>query len=137
VSIPSNPLERLREIERVLAQTRSSTGSSDAGVDPVALHLGEVPSTRIREFTSMLQQRAVDGTDEIDALAVRLLLNDYTAAIAHLRAVAREAAALIDGAAAPVKDSQRFLRVDDRRKLKGESGESDDEPSDEGEQKAP
>jgi hypothetical protein len=136
VSIPSDPFERLIDIERLLAQTKSSMVSNRTGADPVALHLAEVPSARIRELTSMLQQRAVEGIDEIDALAMRLLLNDYSAAVAHLRAVAREAAALIDGAAAPVKDSQRFLRIDHRRKLKRESRGSDDESPGEGEQTA-
>jgi phytoene/squalene synthetase len=66
----------------------------------------------------MLQQRPTDGNDDIDVLAMRLLLNDYVAAVAHLRAVARVAASLVDGVTAPVKQGHRLLRLDDKRRQK-------------------
>ena len=116
--MPSSAPDRLREIERIIAQTTYVSASNQGADDPVAVHLSDVPAARIRELTRILQQRPMDVNDDIDALAMRLLLNDYITAIAHLRAVARAAAALVDGAAAPVKQSQRFLRDEDRREVK-------------------
>ena len=118
LSIPSSAQDRLREIERIIAQTPSVVTSNQGAEDPVAVHLADVPAARIRELTRILNQRPLEGNDDIDAVAMRLLLNDYMAAIAHLRAVARAAASLVDGAAAPVKQSQRFLRDEDRRQEK-------------------
>jgi len=86
--------------------------------DPVGVHLAEVPEARIRVLTRMLQQRPTDGNDDIDVLAMRLLLNDYVAAVAHLRAVARVAASLVDGVTAPVRQGHRLLRLDDKRRKK-------------------
>ena len=123
MSIPSSAHDRLREIERIIAQTRYVLASNQSADDPVAVHLADVPSARIRELTRILQQPPMGGNDDIDALAMRLLLNDYMAAIAHLRAVARAAASLVDGAAAPVKQTQRFLRHDDRQ-LERQSAET-------------
>jgi hypothetical protein len=118
LSIPSSAHDRLTEIERILAQTTNVPTANDAGENPVAVHLADVPAARIRELTRILQWRPTEENDEIDLLAMRLLLNDYTAAIGHLRAVARVAAALVDGAAVPVKQTQRFLRLDDRTQEK-------------------
>ncbi|HEY6612905.1 MAG TPA: hypothetical protein VIZ32_00255, partial [Vicinamibacterales bacterium] len=104
---------------RVLAQTRSVMRANDDNVaDPVGVHLAEVPEARIRVLTRMLQQQPTDGNDDIDVLAMRLLLNDYIAAVAHLRAVARVAASLVDGVTAPVKQGHRLLRLDDKRRQK-------------------
>ncbi len=120
MSTSSHPHERLKEIERIFAQTTYVVGSDDGAADPVAVHLSDVPAMRIRELTGMLQHQPLEGNDDIDALAMRLLLNDYIAALAHLRAVARVAASLVDGAAVPVKQSQRLLRLEDRRQKKQE-----------------
>ena len=111
---------RLLELEQILAQSRNAL-AADRDADPVALHLADVPVERMRRFTSVLQQGAGGGNDEIDAVTMRLLLNDYTAAVGHLRAIARVAAAGIDAAAVPVRESQRFVRLDDRRAQKLES----------------
>ena len=120
MSMPSRPPDRLTEIERILAQTTDVFTPSDSPQDPVAVHLADVPTARIRAFTRMLQQQPFEANDGIDALAMRLLLNDYITAIAHLRAVARGAASLVDGAAVPVKQSQRLLRLEDRKQKKQE-----------------
>ena len=128
LSTPSRSHERLAEIERVLAQTTSVIKANDGVADPVGVHLADVPEARIRALTRMLQQQPTDGNDDIDLLAMRLLLNDYSAAVAHLRAVARIAASLVDGAAAPVKEGHRFLRVDDKKRQK--QARSDTPPAD-------
>jgi len=113
--------ERLREIERILAPGEVVPAPGGGEVDAVALHLADVPSGRIRELTSTLRQRPAETLDEIDAVTMRLLLNDYAVAVAHLRAVARASAARIDAASIPVRESQRFVRIDDRRNGKQES----------------
>ena len=105
--------ERLLELDRILSHERAASFSGEG--DPVSMHLDAVPSERIRELTSLLQRRAATGNDEIDAVAMRLLLNDYTAAVGHLRAVARLAATRIDDAAAPVREAQLFMKRDLRR----------------------
>ena len=120
MSLFSQPHDRLTEIERILAQTTYVVAPSDGAQDPVAVHLADVPAARIQELTRMLQQRPVELNDDIDALAMRLLLNEYITAIGHLRAVARVAASLVDAGAVPVKQSQRFLRLEDRRREKRE-----------------
>jgi len=133
VSIPARAPDRLIEIERILAQTTYVAAANDGAGNPVAVHLADVPAARMSELTRILQQRPPEGNDEIDALAVRLLLNDYVAAVSHLRAVARVAASLVDGAAAPVKQADRFLRVDDKRRQKHFTGTvprpADDQPA--------
>ena len=118
LSAPSRSHERLAEIERLLAQTTSVMRANENVADPVGVHLAEVPEARIRVLTRMLQQRPTDGNDDIDVLAMRLLLNDYVAAVTHLRAVARVAASLVDGVTAPVKQGHRLLRLDDKRRQK-------------------
>ena len=120
MSIPSHSHDRLAEIERILAQTTFAGASNDSSHDPAAVHLADVPTARIRELTRMLQHRPIEARDAIDAVAMRLLLNDYNVALTHLRAVAVVAASLVDGAAVPVKQTQRFLRLDDRRREKRE-----------------
>ncbi|HEU4693109.1 MAG TPA: hypothetical protein VFS23_32325 [Vicinamibacterales bacterium] len=103
---------RLRELDRILSHEGSTSFSNEG--DPVSLHLGAVPSERIRELTSLLGRTTV-ANDEIDVVAMRLLLNDYTSAVGHLRAVARSAATRIDEAATPVREAQLFMKRDQRR----------------------
>ena len=105
--------ERLLELDRILSRDRAASFGGDG--DPVSLHLGAVPAERIRELTSLLERSATGGNDEIDAVAMRLLLNDYASAVGHLRAVARLAATRIDDAAAPVREAQLFMKRDLRR----------------------
>ena len=105
--------ERLLELDRILSRERAASFSTEG--DPVSLHLGAVPSERIRALTLLLEGNTSAGNDEIDAVAMRLLLNDYAAAVGHLRAVARIAATRIDEAATPVREAQLFMKRDLRR----------------------
>jgi hypothetical protein len=45
----------------------------------------------------------------VDAVLIRVLLNEYANAVGHLRAVARMAAASVDGAAAPMRQARLTL----------------------------
>jgi hypothetical protein len=105
--------ERLLELDRILSRERAASFSGEG--DPVSLHLSAVPAERIRELTSLLGRTAGSENDELDAVTMRLLLNDYTSAVGHLRAVARSAATRIDDAAMPVREAQLFMKRDVRR----------------------
>jgi hypothetical protein len=113
VSTPCNATDRLREIERILSHPKTPAPGDHA--DAVAVHLAEVASTRIRELTSTLQRRSDEAVDAIDGLTMRLLLNDFVVAVGHFRAVARDAAARIDGAVVPIKSMQRIMKWSDAR----------------------
>ena len=78
-----------------------------------------MPTERIRRFTHALGAAGGDvDNDAIDILTMRLLLNDFSGAVGHLRAVANIAASLIDKAAKPVKDAQRLIKVETGREEK-------------------
>jgi len=111
---PGDASERLREIEKILSHRRAVT-RADSNADAVAVHLADVPSVRIKELTAALRRRCGETVDEIDAVAMRLLLADYSVAVMHLRAVARDSASRIDGVAGPLKTIQRAARLHDRR----------------------
>ena len=113
MSAPDDSSARLLELDRVLSRERTASFSGEG--NPVSLHLGAVPAERIRELTALLGRTADRDNDEIDAIAMQLLLNDYSSAVGHLRAVARLAATRIDDAAVPVREAQLFMKRDLRR----------------------
>src|SRR5262245_42416584 len=116
MSAREDAARRLLDLERILSQSKTqATSAGDA--DPVTLHLADVPTERIRRFTAELQN-AGQGDDEVAAVTMRLLLNDYASAVAHLRAVARLAVTRIDTATAPIRECQKFLRREDKLDLK-------------------
>jgi FkbM family methyltransferase len=122
--------ERLLEIERILGQP-AAAAPDEPDADPVALHLSAVPLERIRQLTSLLQDGSADN-DDVDAVAMRLLLNDYAAAVRHLRAVARLAADRVDAAAGPVRDSQLFLEREHELAVAGSPVPEPDAPREPG-----
>jgi hypothetical protein len=124
--VPHGSSQRLKDIERVLAQRSSVRAGADA--DAVAVHLADVDAGRLRAFTVALEQRLDQHVDEIDALVMRMLLNDYTASVGHLRAVAQTAASRIDDAALPVRESRKFLRRLDSKEAPGPAAGEADEP---------
>lgn len=136
LSLPPPASERVLELERILARDRRATPTnSESQTDAAALHLSEMPTERIRRFTHALGTTNGDvDNDAIDILTMRLLLNDFTGAVGHLRAVANIAASLIDKAAKPVKDAQRMVKVENGReeKMRAQAnapGASDEETS--------
>ena len=125
MSLPTAASERVLELERILAHDRRvASAGSESQTDPAALHLAETPTERIRRFTHALGTAGLDAdNDAIDILTMRLLLNDFSRAVEHLRAVANIAAADIDRAAKPVRDTQRLIEVENGRveKLRAQS----------------
>jgi len=101
--------ERLARLEQILAQTASGSGSiaADNG-DGAEVHLSSVLTERIRLLTAELQGTA-SPLDESDAVVMKLLLNEYSTAVGHLRAVARMAAATVDGVTAPMLEMDRAV----------------------------
>lgn len=109
--------ERLRTLERIL--TSPTTGDSrDRHADPTALHVRAVPSERIRRVTAALQLAPTGPLDDVDRVSMRVLLNDYTAAVAHLRAAAQAAANIVDTTAQIVGRAERVLEKEARRRAK-------------------
>jgi hypothetical protein len=112
LSSPRAVSERLLELEQILALDRRTPPGRESSADPVAVHLTELPAERIRRFTRVLEttRGSEVGNDAVDMLTIRLLMNDFASAVGQLRAVANIATSLIDGAANPMKDTQRFLK---------------------------
>jgi hypothetical protein len=112
LSSPRAASERLLELEQILALDRRASSNRESSADPVAVHLTELPAERIRRFTHVLEttRGSEVENDALDMLTIRLLMNDFANAVGHLRAVANIATSLIDGAANPMKDTQRFLK---------------------------
>jgi hypothetical protein len=103
--------ERLTHLEQILSQTASASAAVAADATNAAeVHLGSVPAERIRLLTAELLRTGSPGLDEIDAVVMKLLLNEYSNAVDHLRAVANLAAATIDGVTAPMLDTERAVR---------------------------
>jgi hypothetical protein len=97
--------DRIARLERIVA-------SAPPVVDPltgttpeaVTRHLAGIPLDRIRQLSEELE--GPDHGDEIDALTIRLLLNDYIGAVARLRGVVRAAADRIDAAGSLVSEAR-------------------------------
>lgn len=109
---------RLLELERVLTRDRdASKATGESLTDPIAHHLKSVPAERIRHYTLALQSALGpdEHNDDVDLLTMRLLLNDFNVAVRHLRGVADVTATIVDEAAKPIRESQRFMKREDKR----------------------
>jgi hypothetical protein len=101
---------RLANLETILAETTSGhTPAAAIGGNAADVHLNSVPAERIRRLTAELDDESREAPDAVDAIVMRLLLDEYTSAVAHLRAVARLAAARVDRAAAPLREARRAM----------------------------
>lgn len=107
--------QRLQRLGQILADSKPTVSTFTADDrDAAARHLESVPFERIRRITADLLERGDSRNDDVDALAIRLLLNDYMAAVAHLRAVVRDAGRRIDAAAEPISATRRFVWRDEK-----------------------
>lgn len=112
-------LQRLKRLQQMLAQSQSApprTAGDDAG--PAELLAASVSTDRIGQLTSEQHERIGAPVDDIDSVTMRLLLDDYTKAVAILRAIARLAEQRIDSAGVPIEQTRRFVR----RELKPKPG---------------
>jgi len=102
--------ERLARLEQILSRTQSGSRAITADTANAAdVHLSSVPTERIRLLTAELQRTDLPQLDESDAVVMKLLLNEYSAAVGHLRAVARMAAATVDGVTVPTLETERAV----------------------------
>ena len=107
--------ERLAHLEQILSRTDGAQTVIGDTANPAEVHLRSIPAERIRLLTSELRGTGSGECEPADALVMKLLLNEYTAALNHLRAVARMSAAIVDGAGAPMREMERAVH----RCLKG------------------
>ncbi len=128
MSIARDPSSRLIELERILAESRIAVPSGDHEAGSVAAHLAAVPVERLRKMTSSLRAGLNDGLDDVDALTMRLLLNDYALGVAHLRAIAKTAAARMDEAADLIREGQRFVHREQKLDARRSAARAGDEP---------
>jgi hypothetical protein len=106
---------RLQRLAQILAESNTAGSTSVRDTDPADVHLGSVPLERIRRLTAVLTDGAGTDVDDIDALAMRLLLNDYTTAVAHLRAVARLTEQRMADATVPIEAADLHVRQRTKR----------------------
>jgi hypothetical protein len=110
VRSPTDTSQRLADLERILAQPVALTPAGDDKADPAQLHLSSVPAERIRRLTAQLASLAPDARDDVALVAMRMLLNDYAAAVAHLRAALQVVAPRIESAAVPIHEGLDMVR---------------------------
>ena len=119
---------RLARLDRILSQSPLHVAThATADTDPGQVHLTSVPLERIQALTTELQERSTVDADEVDAITMRLLLNDYKAAVAHLRAVANGADSRLLAVAAELHESRKKLRREEEMAAK-RAGKSADDP---------
>ena len=124
------PSARLTRLDRILSQSPPAPVShASADTDPAQVHLMGVPLERIQGLTAELQERSTTDADEVDAITLRLLLNDYKAAVAHLRAVANGVDARLHVVGAELHESRKTLRREEEMATK-RAAPSEDEAKD-------
>ena len=89
MSASSKVSERIARLDQLLSQPSPPILRGTA-VDLRHAVLVGVPLERIRALTTELQERCGATPDDVDALTMRMLLNDYRAAVAQLRAVTND-----------------------------------------------
>ena len=105
---PRDTSTRLAHIEEILAQT--APGATAGAADATAVHLNSVSIERIRRLTAALGDLPLEqGPDVVDAVLMRLLLDEFMTSVFHLRAVARTAVSRVDAATTPLRDARRAM----------------------------
>ena len=111
----SDSSRRLRRLEQILADAKVATVTSpDGDTDPAETHLVVVPLDRIRRITAELQRATDEDIDEIDAVAMRILLSDYLLTVGHLRAAARLAEQRVAAATVPIQRARSVVPAQPR-----------------------
>jgi hypothetical protein len=106
---------RLQRLAQILAESKALALTSARDDDPADVHIGSAPVERIKRLTAELAQEAPADIDDIDQLAMRLLLNDYTAAVAHLRAAMRLTERRMAEATVPIQEAELHVKQRDKR----------------------
>jgi hypothetical protein len=121
------PSPRLARLDRILSQSPLNVAThATTETDPGQVHLMSVPLERIQALTMELQERSAADADEVDAITMRLLLNDYKAAVAHLRAVANGVDSRLLAVGAALHQSRKTVRREEEMATK-RAGPSEDD----------
>lgn len=102
---------RLSQLARILSDARPY---GDAPAPDALEHLHRVRLQRIQNLTAHLDNPAARGVDDVDAVAMRLLLDQYMDVVVQLRAAARAGAQTLAGVADAVRADRR--RIEERSK---------------------
>lgn len=113
MSAADDPLERLLRLSQILSE--QSIDGRTAQIEPP--HAREARTQRIRRLTVELQHDGIDS-DEVDAVTMRLLLNDYAATLPAFREITRQAEAHLTTASGPIKEVRREIHRQEKLKLK-------------------
>ena len=97
---------RLAQLARILSEGRPY---GEKSATDLAEHLHQIRLTRIKGFTAQLDDGEGRDVDEIDAVAMRLVLDEYSGVVAQLRAAARERAAALGSLAAQLRTDRRLV----------------------------
>jgi hypothetical protein len=111
---PDSPW-RLQRLAQILAESKAPASTSARDTDPADVHIANVALERISRLAAELTQNAPTDIDDIDRLAMRLLLNDYTAAVAHLRAATRLTEQRMAEAHAAIQEAGLHVRQREKR----------------------
>ena len=125
------PSPRLARLDRILSQSPLHVAThAPTDTDPGQVHLTSVPLERIQSLTLELQERSPADADEVDAITMRLLLNDYKTAVAHLRAVANGVDSRLHAVGAELHESRKTVRREEEMATKRAGRSEDGEESD-------
>ncbi len=113
---------RLQRLAQILAESKPLPSTSARETDPADVHIASVSFERISRLTAELLETTATGTDDIDRLAMRLLLNDYTAAVAHLRAAMRLAEQRMSDATLPIEEAGLHVKSREKRATRAPRG---------------
>jgi hypothetical protein len=107
--VSANPhLEnRLLRLEQIIASSRAASSLPRDGIDVADVMLSSVMTDRIRRTAAELERGT--AIDAADAVAMRLLLADCDAAVAHLRTVARATEQRLDDLADTIRSGIRLV----------------------------
>lgn len=97
---------RLTRLAQILSDARPY---GEASVSDSAEYLCRVRLQRMQHLTAHLDDRAGRDVDDVDAVAMRLLLDQYAGAVVHLRATAGESARMLADLAATVRTDRRLV----------------------------
>jgi hypothetical protein len=115
MSASPKPSSRLTRLYHILSQSPAPASPES---DPLRVHLTSVPLERIRALTTELQEPGPSTPDDIDAITMRVLLNDYRAAVSHLRAVTNGVDSSLHHAWEEMRYFQKKLRHEAERAAK-------------------
>lgn len=119
---------RLAQLARILSDTRPFGEPSTADR---AEHLQQVRLKRIQDVAAQLDAGVARRVDDVDTIAMRLVLDEYASVVAQLRAAAREGAATLGSLAAQLKTNRRLLdeQLMRREKRLASTAPSDRQPA--------